>query len=154
MSSKTKSAEKNMPTDIPEMRHRVSTPARPVTITASFPSVTSAPTLGMLKSPEQKAVRPPGVPRPRMPEPPSELPGEMVTVIHVPSPAALPATPPYMNVPTKDVPEYVDMTEYDEMPEEVPRPQYVNVPLDPTASPGRRKHGFLFLILFPPQPTP
>ena len=89
-----------------------------------------------------------------MPEPPSELPGEMVTVIHVPSPAALPTTPPYMNVPTKDVPEYVDMTEYDEMPEAVPRPQYVNVPLDPTASPGRRKHGSLFLILFPLQPTP
>ena len=72
----------------------------------------------------------------------------LVTVIHVPS-AAPPATPPYMNLPGRDVPEYVDMTEYDEMPEESPRPQYVNVPLDPSASPGRRRF-LLFCFRFLP----
>ena len=79
-----------------------------------------------------------------MPEPPSELPGELVNVIHVPSPAPPPTTPPYINLPKREVPEYVDMTEYDEMPDEVQapkKPQYVNVPLD-TGSTSRRKHGF------------
>ena len=124
------------------MRSRVNTPARPVTIAASFPSVTSAPNLITLKSPEQKTTTRSVAPRPRMPEPPSELPGELVNVIHVPSPT--PATPPYMNVPTRDVPEYVDMTEYDELPEETPRPQYVNVPLDP----GGRREYFGFVVIF------
>lgn len=39
------------------------------------------------------------------------------------------------------MPEYVDMTEYDEMPSEdqqPAKPPYVNVPIDPTASPNRQ----------------
>jgi len=169
MSSSKKSPEKNptMEKERPELRQR-STPggaaARPITITASsfFPTVTSAPNLASLNSPakvvnngsEQKTntcLRTPefkaatnsrgSAPRPRMPEPPSELPGELVNVIHVPSPAPPPTTPPYMNLPKRDVPEYVDMTEYDEMPDEVQapkKPQYVNVPLDPTGSTSRQ----------------
>ena len=129
---------------------------RPITITASsfFPTVTSAPNLASLNSPtkkindqkrptEQKPTTSRAVPRPRMPEPPSELPGELVNVIHVPSPAPPPTTPPYINLPKREVPEYVDMTEYDEMPDEVQapkKPHYVNVPLD-TGSTSRRKHG-------------
>jgi len=169
MSSSKKSPEKNpgMEKERPELRQR-STPggaaARPITITASsfFPTVTSAPNLASLNSPakvvsngsEHKtntSLRTPeykatpnsrgSAPRPRMPEPPSELPGELVNVIHVPSPAPPPTTPPYMNLPKRDVPEYVDMTEYDEMPDEVQapkKPQYVNVPLDPTGSTSRQ----------------
>ena len=161
---KNSSLEKNPTLEGPELRHRAgggAAAARPITITASsfFPTVTSAPNLASLNSsgPEHKAntsLRTPdykpitnsrgSAPRPRMPEPPSDLPGELVNVIHVPSPAPPPTTPPYMNLPKRDVPEYVDMTEYDEMPDEVQapkKPQYVNVPLDPTGSTSRRKHG-------------
>ena len=138
-----------------------------ITASSFFPTVTSAPNLASLNSPakvvnnglEHNKTNPSlrtqeykgtpnsrgSAPRPRMPEPPSELPGELVNVIHVPSPAPPPTTPPYMNLPKRDVPEYVDMTEYDEMPDEVQapkKPQYVNVPLDPTGSTSRRKHGF------------
>jgi len=166
MSSSKKSPEKNSSTEKqilesterPELRQR-STPGgssampRPITITASsfFPTVTSAPNLASLNSPtkkindqkrptEQKPTTSRAAPRPRMPEPPSELPGELVNVIHVPSPAPPPTTPPYINLPKREVPEYVDMTEYDEMPDEVQapkKPQYVNVPLD-TGSTSRQ----------------
>ena len=109
---KNSSLEKNPTLEGPELRHRAgggAAAARPITITASsfFPTVTSAPNLASLNSngPEHKtntSLRTPdykpntnsrgSAPRPRMPEPPSDLPGELVNVIHVPSPAPPPTT--------------------------------------------------------------
>ena len=149
MSSSKQTPEK-LSMERPEMRHRTVTSVRPVTISTCFPTVTSAPNPGSTKTVVEVS-KPVSASRsmttrPRMPDPPSELPGELVNVIHVTGASPSVPTPPYINVPTKDMPEYVDMTEYDEMPSEdqqPAKPPYVNVPIDPTASPNRRKNGFI-----------
>jgi len=134
--------------ETPELREK-STHAqpRPVTVTASFPCVTSAPNLlapSLLSHPpadNSKAMTGHNdshisrTPKPRMPDPPSEpMCTELhVNRIHVSSPQAV-SNSVYMNVPSH-LPEYVNVP----MEEDVDkRHQYVNVPLESFASPSRQ----------------
>jgi len=134
--------------ETPELREK-STPTqpRPVTVTASFPNVISAPNLlapNLLfqPSPPVDNSKPmtahndshiARTPKPRMPDPPSEPDPKHVNRIHVSSPQAV-SNSVYMNVPGH-LPEYVNVP----MEEDVDkRHQYVNVPLESFASPSRQ----------------
>jgi hypothetical protein len=121
--------------ETPELREKsTALQPRPVTVTASFPCVTSAPNLlapSLLSQPS-----PPNethisrTPKPRMPDPPSEL---HVNRIHVSSPQAV-SNSVYMNVPSH-LPEYVNVPMEEELDK---RHQYVNVPLESFSSPSRQ----------------